>query len=29
MDYKGYLRNIAGIYAEAEVRIGKTNERSE
>ncbi len=29
MDYKGYLRNVAGIYAEAELRIGKTNERSE
>ena len=29
MDYKGYLRNVPGIYAEAEVRLGKTNERSE
>jgi len=29
MDYKGYLRNVPGIYAEAEVRSGKTNARSE
>ena len=29
MDYKGYLRNAPGIYAEAEAILGKTNERSE
>lgn len=29
MDYKGYLRNVDGIYAEAKVKISKTNERSE
>lgn len=26
MDYKGYLRNIAGIYAEAEVKAGQHSE---
>jgi hypoxanthine phosphoribosyltransferase len=29
MDYKGYLRNAPGIYAEAEAILRKTNERSE
>jgi len=29
MDYKGYLRNAPGIYAEAEVKFDKTNARSE
>lgn len=29
MDYKGYLRNVPGIYAEAESENVKTDERSE